>query len=126
MHIARHKMFERDGTTLFCRAPISFTKAALGGEIDIPGPDGSKHSVNIPEGIQSGKQLRVRGAGMPVLQGRGRGDLVIQIDVETPTRLTARQKELLCEFRETETGEECPQSRGFFDKVKEFWDDLTE
>ena len=126
MHIARHKVFERDGTTLFCRAPISFTKAALGGEIEIPGPDGSKHSVNIPEGSQSGKQLRVRGAGMPVLQGRGRGDLVIQIDVETPTRLTARQKELLCEFRETETGEECPQSRGFFDKVKEFWDDLTE
>ena len=52
--------------------------------------------------------------------------VLIQIDVETPTRLTARQKELLCEFRETETGEECPQSRGFFDKVKEFWDDLTE
>ena len=124
MHIARHKVFERDGTTLFCRAPISFTKAALGGEIEIPGPDGSKHNVSIPEGIQSGKQLRVRGAGMPVLQGRGRGDLVIQIDVETPTRLSARQKELLREFRETETGEECPQSRGFFDKVKEFWDGL--
>jgi molecular chaperone DnaJ len=119
-------VFERDGTTLFCRAPISFTVAALGGEIEIPGPDGSKHSVSIPEGIQSGKQLRVRGAGMPVLQGRGRGDLVIQIDVETPTRLSARQKELLREFRETETGDECPQSRGFFDKVKEFWDDLTD
>lgn len=126
IHLSRHKVFERDGTTLFCRVPISFTTAALGSEIEIPGPDGSKHKVAIPEGIQSGKQLRVRGAGMPVLQGRGRGDLVIQIDVETPTKLSARQKELLCEFRETETGEECPQSRGFFDKVKEFWDDLTE
>ncbi|MBK9431031.1 molecular chaperone DnaJ [Sphingorhabdus sp.] len=126
IHVQRHKVFERDGTTLFCRAPISFTTAALGGEIGIPGLDGTKHSVNIPEGIQSGKQLRVRGAGMPVLQGRGRGDLVIQVDVETPTRLSARQKELLCEFRETETGEECPQSRGFFDKVKEIWDDLTD
>jgi molecular chaperone DnaJ len=126
IHVSRHKVFERDGTTLFCRAPISFTSAALGGEIAIPGLDGSKHMVTIPEGIQSGKQLRVRGAGMPVLQGRGRGDLVIQIDVETPTKLTAKQKEILREFRETETGEECPQSHGFFDRLKEIWDDLTD
>jgi molecular chaperone DnaJ len=126
IHLTRHKMFEREGTTLFCRAPISFTKAALGGTIDIPGLDGEKHVIPIPAGIQPGKQLRQRGAGMPVLQGRGRGDMVIQIDVETPTKLTARQREILCEFRETETGEECPQSRGFFDKVKDIWDDLTE
>ena len=126
IHLSRHKMFERDGTTLFCRAPISFTKAALGGEIEIPGLDGQKHVIIIPEGIQSGKQLRQRGAGMPVLQGRGRGDMVIQIEVETPTKLTARQKEILREFCETETGEECPQSRGFFDKVKNIWEDLTE
>jgi molecular chaperone DnaJ len=126
IHLSRHKMFERDGTTLFCRAPISFTKAALGGEIEIPGLDGQKHVIVIPEGIQPGKQLRQRGAGMPVLQGRGRGDMVIQIEVETPTKLTARQKEILREFCETETGEECPQSRGFFDKVKGIWEDLTE
>lgn len=126
IHVSRHKVFEREGTTLFCRAPISFTTAALGGEIAIPGMDGSKHEVTIPEGIQSGKQLRVRGAGMPVLQGRGRGDLVIQIDVETPTRLTREQKEILEQFRETETGEECPQSQGFFGKLKEIWDDLTD
>src|SRR3546814_14693557 len=107
--MARHKLFEREGTTLFTRAPISFTIAALGGEIVIPGLDGAKHDIRIPAGIQSGKQLRQRGAGMPVLNGRGHGDLVIQIDVETPTKLTARQKELLCEFRETETGEECPE-----------------
>lgn len=126
IHVARHQMFERDGTTLFCRVPISFTTASLGGEIDIPGLDGQKHVITVPTGIQSGKQLRQRGAGMPVLQGRGRGDMVIQIDVETPTRLTARQKEILCEFRETETGDECPQSQGFFDKVKSIWEDLTD
>ena len=126
IHVSRHKMFERDGTTLFCRAPISFTTAALGGEIRIPGLDGAEHMIQIPEGIQSGKQLHQRGAGMPVLQGRGRGDMVIQVDVETPSKLTAKQKEILREFRETETGEECPQSRGFFDKVKGIWDDLTE
>jgi molecular chaperone DnaJ len=63
--------------------------------------------------------LRKRGAGMPVLQGRGRGDLVVEVIVETPTKLSARQKEILCEFRETETGEECPESRGFFDKLKD-------
>ena len=126
IHVSRHSVFQRDGTTLFCQAPISFTTAALGGEIVIPGMDGKRHVINIPEGIQSGKQLRQRGAGMPVLQGRGHGDLVIQIDVETPSRLTARQKEILCEFRETETGEECPQSRGFFDRIKNIWDDLTD
>ncbi|HWW58726.1 MAG TPA: molecular chaperone DnaJ [Sphingopyxis sp.] len=126
LHMARHKVFEREGTTLFTRAPISFTTAALGGEISIPGLDGKKHDIAIPAGIQSGKQLRQRGAGMPVLNGRGHGDLVVQIDVETPTKLTARQKELLCEFRETETGEECPASQGFFGRIKEMWDDLTE
>jgi molecular chaperone DnaJ len=126
IHLSRHRVFERDGTTLFCRAPVSFTTAALGGEIRIPGLDGAEHIIVVPEGIQSGKQIRQRGAGMPVLQGRGRGDLVVQIDVETPTKLSARQKELLREFRETETGEECPQSSGFFGKLKEAWSDLTD
>jgi molecular chaperone DnaJ len=126
IHVARHKVFERDGTTLFCRAPISFSTAALGGEIAIPGLDGVKHVITIPEGIQSGKQLRQRGAGMPVLQGRGKGDLVVQVDVETPTRLSAKQKELLRAFQETETGDESPQSRGFFDRVREIWDDLVD
>ncbi len=126
LHMARHKVFEREGTTLFTRAPISFTTAALGGEISIPGLDGAKHDIHIPAGIQSGKQLRQRGAGMPVLNGRGHGDLVVQVDVETPTKLTARQKELLAEFRETETGDECPASQGFFGRIKDMWDDLTD
>ena len=118
VHVKPHPVFQREGTSLFTRVPISFTTAALGGTIEIPGLDGEAHAIDIPAGIQSGKQLRKRGAGMPVLQGRGRGDLVIEIVVETPTRLTARQRELLCEFRETETGEECPESAGFFAKLK--------
>jgi molecular chaperone DnaJ len=126
LHVKRHAVFEREGTTLVSRVPISFTKAALGGEIEIPGLDGERILIEIPAGIQSGKQLRKRGAGMPVLQGRGRGDLVVEIAVETPTKLTARQKELLRELQETETGEETPQSKGFFDRIKEAWDDLTD
>ncbi|WP_353229307.1 molecular chaperone DnaJ [Novosphingobium sp.] len=126
LHVKPHKVFERDGTTLLTHAPISFTTAALGGSIDLPGVDGAKHVIEIPAGIQSGKQLRKRGAGMPVLQGRGAGDLVIEILVETPTKLSARQRELLREFQGSETGDECPQTKGFFDRIRDAWNDLTE
>jgi len=126
LHVKRHAIFERDGVNLFCRVPISFTLAALGGSIQVPGLDGKPHDIRIPAGIQSGKQVRQRGAGMPVLNARGQGDLVMQIDVETPTRLSARQKELLEEFRATETGEECPEASGFFTKLKGMWGDLTD
>ncbi|WP_068075901.1 molecular chaperone DnaJ [Novosphingobium lentum] len=125
LHVSRHHVFERDGTTLLTRAPISFTKAALGGEIEIPGLDGEVHAIPIPAGIQTGKQLRKRGAGMPVLQGRGQGDMVVEIQVETPIKLSARQKDILREFQSTETGEECPNSKGFFERIKEAWNDLT-
>ncbi|WCT78467.1 molecular chaperone DnaJ [Novosphingobium humi] len=126
LHIRRHPVFDRESTTLLTRAPISFTTAALGGQIEIPGMDGVKHVIDIPAGIQTGKQLRKRGAGMPVLNGRGMGDLVVEVAVETPTKLTARQKELLREFQATETGEECPEAKGFFDRLKDAWSDLTE
>ena len=122
LHVKRHAVFERDGVNLFCRVPISFTLAALGGSIEVPGLDGKNHEIRIPVGIQSGKQVRQRGAGMPVLNARGHGDLVMQIDVETPTRLSARQKELLEEFRKTETGDECPASKSFFGKLKGLWE----
>lgn len=118
IHLQRHAVFQREGTTLFARCPISFTTAALGGTIEVPGLDGEVHGFQIPAGMQTGKQLRKRGAGMPVLQGRGYGDLVARFDVETPIRLSARQKELLAEFRETETGEESPETASFFDKLK--------
>ena len=119
LHVKQHAVFEREGTTLMTRVPVSFTTAALGGCVEIPDLDGSTNKLDIPAGIQSGKQLRIRGAGMPVLQGRGRGDLVVEIAVETPTKLSRRQKEILEEFRATETGDECPESRGFFDKLKD-------
>ena len=118
VHVKPHTIFQREGTVLATRVPISFTKAALGGSIEIPGLDGETLTLEIPAGIQSGKQLRQRGAGMPVLQGRGRGDMVVEIAVETPTRLSREQRALLEQFRELETGEECPESRGFFDKLK--------
>ncbi|HKX78789.1 MAG TPA: molecular chaperone DnaJ [Novosphingobium sp.] len=126
LHVRRHAVFEREGTTLITRVPITFTTAALGGEIEIPGLDGERLEIVIPHGIQSGKQLRKRGEGMPVLQGRGRGDLVVEILVETPTKLTARQKELIRELQESETGDECPQSKGFFERIKEAWSELRE
>lgn len=119
INVRPHPLFQREGTTLMTRVPISFTTAALGGYVEIPDLDGSTTRLEIPAGIQSGKQLRLRGKGMPVLQGRGRGDLVVEIVVETPTRLTRRQRELLEAFRATETGEECPESRGFFERLKE-------
>ena len=118
VHLARHPIFKRDGTTLFARCPVSFTTAALGGCIEVPGLDKQCHEIRIPAGIQSGKQIRQRGAGMPSMNGRGHGDMVIQVEVETPTRLTARQREILEAFRDTETGEECPNSKGFFQKLK--------
>ena len=123
VHLARHPLFQRQGTTLFAQIPISITTAALGGEIEVPGIDKQVHAIRIPAGIQSGRQLQQRGAGMPVLNGRGRGDLVIQLDVETPTTLSPRQRALLEEFRELETGEEMPESSGFFAKLKSIWTD---
>jgi len=126
IHLARHSVFQREGTTLFVRCPISITTAALGGTIEVPGLDRKMNEIKIPAGTQTGKQLRHRGAGMPVLNGHGRGDMVVQLDVETPTKLSARQRELLEEFRKTETGEECPASSGFFSKLRSMWDDLTD
>ena len=126
VHMKRHPIYAREGTTLVAECPVSFTSAALGGSISLPGLDGAKIDIKIPPGIQSGEQLRQRGAGMSVLNGRGRGDLVAKVLVETPRRMSAKQKKLLEEFRKTETGEECPASSGFFAKLRTMWDDLTE
>jgi molecular chaperone DnaJ len=117
VHMKRHPISAREGTTLIADCPVSFTSAALGGSISLPGLDGAKVEIKIPAGIQSGEQLRHRGAGMSVLNGRGRGDLVARILVETPTRMSKEQKKLLEEFRATETGDECPAAKGFFARV---------
>ncbi len=119
VHMKRHPIYLRDGTTLIAECPISFTTAALGGAIDLPGLDGSRIDIKIPAGVQSGEQLRRRGSGMSVLNGRGRGDLVARILVETPSRMSAKQKKLLEQFRATETGDECPAAKGFFSRIKE-------
>jgi molecular chaperone DnaJ len=119
VHMKRHAIFSREGTTLVAEAPISFTTAALGGCIVIPGIDGEKIELKIPSGIQSGEMLRHRGAGMSVLNGRGRGDLMTRILVETPTKLSKDQKAILEQFRETETGDECPASKGFFSRIRD-------
>ncbi|MEO5972986.1 MAG: molecular chaperone DnaJ [Sphingomicrobium sp.] len=119
VHMKPHGVFKRDGTTLVADCPVSFTTAALGGAISLPGLDGKTVEIKIPAGIQSGEQLRQRGAGMSVLNGRGRGDLVARFLVETPTRMSAKQKKILEEFRETETGDECPAAKNFFGRIKD-------
>jgi molecular chaperone DnaJ len=126
LSIEPHKLFERDGTELFCDVPVSLTIAALGGEIEVPTVGGGKVKVKVPEGTQTGKQFRVRGKGMPGLHARRHGDLYIQIHVETPVGLTKAQKELLKKFDEASSEKTNPESTGFFDKVKEFFNETPE
>ncbi len=126
--VTPHPVFERDGADLFCRVPIPMTKATLGGNIEVPTVDGNRARVNIPAGTQSGHRFRLRGKGMSVLRSSVRGDMYIEATVETPVNLTRRQKELLKEFDTAgdKHSPTSPQSEGFFAKVKELWDDLTE
>ncbi len=127
LSVRPHKLFERDGENLFCRVPISMADAALGGEIEVPTVDGGRAKVKVPEGTQTAQRFRLRGKGMPVLRTENRGDMYIELAVETPMNLTKRQKELLREFRDEGKGRNTsPETDGFFSKVKEFWDDLTE
>ncbi|HEX3667106.1 MAG TPA: molecular chaperone DnaJ [Rhizomicrobium sp.] len=121
LSVAPHPIFQRDGHDLHCRAPVSFVTAALGGSIEIPTLDGGRAKVSIPEGTQGGRQIRLRGKGMRVLRGGGMaGDLYVEIAVETPVRLSRKQKEMLRTFeKESEEGMH-PESEGFFARVKEF------
>lgn len=121
--VAQHPIFERDGANLFCRIPVPMTTAALGGEIDAPTLDGGRTRVKVPAGVQSGKQLRLRSKGMPALQRPGKGDLYIELAVETPVNLTRRQRELLEEF-DREQAENSPENKDFFSKVKDFWESM--
>ena len=120
-----HPFFQRDGADLYCRVPISMVQAALGGEFNVPTVDGGEAKVKIPEGTQSGKQFRIKDKGMPVLRSRDVGDLYIQAMVETPQSLTRRQRELLAEFDAESTQKTHPESAGFFDKIKDFFDNLS-
>ncbi len=121
LSVKSHRYFQRDGADLYCRVPISMVTAALGGELRVPMMDGEMKVVSVPEGTQSGKQIKLRGKGMPVLRSRDHGDLYIQVSVETPQKLTARQKELLKEFEAESSKDTQPESAGFFNKMKEFF-----
>jgi molecular chaperone DnaJ len=122
LSIAAHPLFQRDGYNLHCRAPVSFITAALGGAIEIPTCDGGRAQVKIPEGTQTGAQVRLRGKGMPVLRGGGMiGDMYVEIAVETPVRLSRKQKDLLRDFEQEGRSGTHPETEGFFAKVKEFW-----
>lgn len=122
--VKEHDIFERDGQTLFARTPVPMCTAALGGEIEMPTIDGGKMRVSIPEGAQTGKRMRLKNKGMPNLRGGPSGDMVVELFVETPTNLTARQKELLQQFAQEccPSGKCHPESQGFFKKVKKFFD----
>jgi molecular chaperone DnaJ len=121
--VVEHDLFERDGNHLFCRVPVSMTTAALGGDIEVPTIDGGRSRVKIPAGSQSGRQMRLRSKGMPSLRGGGAGDMFIELSVETPVNLTARQKELLREF-EKQAEDNNPNSSNFFKSVKNFWESM--
>ena len=123
IEVKDHALFQRDGSHLFCRIPISIATAALGGEVEVPTIDGGKARVKVPPGSQTGKQMRLRAKGMPALRGGGSGDMVIELAVETPVNLTGRQKEILREFEKL-SEENNPEGSSFFSKVKGFWDGI--
>jgi len=121
LSVIEHPIFQRDGHDLHCRAPVSFVTAAMGGSIEVPTLDGGRAKVIIPEGTQPGRQFRLRGKGMPVLRSAQKGDLYVELAVETPVKLTRRQKELLREF-EAESGSGTqPEAEGFLARLKDFW-----
>ncbi|MDK1383878.1 molecular chaperone DnaJ [Sinorhizobium sp. 8-89] len=126
LSVRPHEFYQRDGADLYCSVPISMTTAALGGKFDVATLDGTKSRVTVPEGTQAGKQFRLKGKGMPVLRSTQSGDLYIQIQIETPQKLTKRQRELLQEFEQISSKENNPESTGFFARMKDFFDTLSD
>ncbi|MGI9400021.1 MAG: molecular chaperone DnaJ [Rhizobiaceae bacterium] len=126
LSVRPHEFFQRDGTDLFCRVPVSMTTAALGGEFEVKALDGTKTRVKVPEGTQTGKQFRLKSKGMPVMRSHGAGDLYIQIVTETPQNLSRRQRELLEEFEQISSEKNNPESAGFFTRMKNFLDGLAD
>jgi len=120
LSVKKHKFFERDGDDLHCVMPISFPQAALGTELEIETLEGPE-TIKVPEGVQSGKEFRLRGKGVPHLNERGKGDLIVEIRVSTPTRLTKEQRLLMKQLSETMVVENEPHSRGLFEKMKDIF-----
>ena len=132
LSVRPHDLFDRDGLDLLCTVPVPMAVAALGGALEAPcllggdNCDGAcRIEVKVPEGAQTGRTVRLKGKGMPSLRSRDRGDLVVELFVETPTKLTARQKELMREFVEICGEQQHPKSASFIGKAKQFWDDVT-
>jgi molecular chaperone DnaJ len=128
--ITPHPLFQRDGGNIFCAVPIPMTTAALGGSVEVPTVEGGRAKVSIPAGTQNGHRFRLRGKGMVGLHGRGRGDMYIEVTVETPVNLSKAQQEKLKEFealgKKGGAKSTSPESEGFFAKAKELWEDLTD
>jgi molecular chaperone DnaJ len=126
--IPPHSLFQRDGPSIYCEVPIPMTTAALGGSVEVPTVEGGRAKVTIPAGTQPGHRFRLRGKGMTVLRAKGRGDMFIDVLVETPVNLTKEQQQTLHEFDSLSKGGKStnPESEGFFTKAKELWEDLTE
>jgi molecular chaperone DnaJ len=121
IQVKDHEVFERDGDDVFLTVPISFTEAALGCKKEIPTPLSGSCRILVPEGTQSGKILRVKGEGIPNVHGRGRGDLLVRIAVETPVNLSDEQKEIMEQFSKLEGPQNSPKKKGFFEKLKSFF-----
>ena len=121
LSVQEHPLFHRQDNDIVCEVPISFAQAALGAEIEVPTIEG-KLKMKVAAGTQSGTVLRLRGKGAPDLRGSGRGDELVRVVVETPRKLTARQREILEEFARSSGEEVNPLAKGFFDKVKEMFD----
>ena len=127
VHVRDHKIFQRDGNNLYCEVPLSFTTAALGGELEVPTLDG-KVKLKISPETQTGRMFRLRGKGVKSVRSGAVGDLMCKVVVETPVSLSSRQKELLQELEESmgkASSKHSPKAQGFFDGVKKFFDDLT-
>ena len=126
LNILAHEIFQRQGDILFCHIPIPMVHATLGGDFEVPTMDGKMARISIPSGTQTGRQFRLRGKGMPTINSSHVGDMIVEVEIETPVNLTKRQKEILQEFAEEGGDKINPQSSGFFAKAKDLWDDLTE
>ncbi|MGH7005098.1 MAG: molecular chaperone DnaJ, partial [Alphaproteobacteria bacterium] len=122
--IAPHEIFQRDGANIYCHVPISMVTGALGGTVEVPTVEGTRARVTIPAGTQTGEQFRLRGKGMIKLQSALRGDMIIEVAVETPTKLSASQKQILDEFRKAGGEDASPRAKSFLEKVRELWSEL--
>ncbi|MBI2191585.1 MAG: molecular chaperone DnaJ [Planctomycetes bacterium] len=121
IRVRPHPLFQRHGDHILVDVPITFSQAALGADIEVPGLSAKRHRVTIPAGTQSGDILQIRGGGVPRLHGDGRGDQLVRISVEVPKTLSPRQQELLRELAKTEEVEVTPERKSFFEKVKAYF-----